>query len=93
MLKRILIGALVVVVLGVAGAYGYYRAMVSGVIRYNEYDIRTEGQLQVGDLAPDLPLARVSTEGEEGESELPSKVMLSDLYREKPVVLAFGSYT
>jgi hypothetical protein len=89
--KKLLIGALVVVGLGVAGAYGYYRAMVGGLIRYNEYDIRTEGQLQVGDLAPDLSLARVRTKGE--ESAGPSHRMLSELYRDKPVVLAFGSYT
>jgi hypothetical protein len=93
MRKKILIGVAVVVLLAVAGAYGYYRAMVSGIIRYNEYDIRTEGQLQVGDLAPDLSLARVRTEGEEAAGEGPSQVALSELYRERPVVLAFGSYT
>jgi len=90
MLKKILIGVAVVAIVGAAGAYGYYRAMVAGYIRYNEYDIRTEGQLQVGDLAPDLELARVEPEAEELAA---GPVMLSDLYREKPVVLAFGSYT
>ncbi len=67
--------------------------MVAGLIRYNEYDIRTEGQLQVGDLAPDLSLARVEPEPRiDGDAGI-AEVMLSDLYREKPVVLAFGSYT
>ena len=84
MLKKILIAVGVLAVVGVLGAYGYYQAMVHAWIKYNEYDIRTEGQLQVGDLAPDLSLARVEGEG---------RVLLSDLYREKPVVLAFGSYT
>ena len=84
MIKKILIGLVVLVVLGVAGFYGYYQAMVHGWIQYNEYDIRSEGLLQVGDLAPDLELARVDGAG---------PTMLSDLYREKPVVLAFGSYT
>lgn len=84
MLKKVLIAVAVVLVLGGAALYGYYQAMVHGLVRYNEYDIRTEGQLQVGDLAPDLELAPV--DGESG-------VMLSDLYRDKPVVLAFGSYT
>ena len=84
MWKKILIGAAVLIVVGAAAVYGYYQAMMAGFIRYNEYDIRTEGQLQVGDLAPDLELARVDGEG---------ATMLSDLYRDKPVVLAFGSYT
>ncbi len=101
MLRKILIGVVVVAIIGVAGAWGYYQAMVAGYIRYNEYDIRTEGQLQVGDLAPDLELARVGPaageptagDSEVGDGDLAAPVMLSDLYREKPVVLAFGSYT
>lgn len=84
MWKKVLIGVVALLVVGAAGLYGYYQAMVNGLIRYNEYDIRTEGQLQVGDLAPDLELARVEGEG---------ATLLSELYREKPVVLAFGSYT
>lgn len=84
MIRKIVIGALMLaVVLGV-GAFAYYQAMVHAWIRYNEFDIRTEGQLRVGDLAPDLTLAQV------GGSE---RVLLSELYRERPVVLAFGSYT
>jgi hypothetical protein len=84
MAKKILIGAVVLLLVVAVGAFAYYQAMVNAWIRYNEYDIRTEGQLQVGDLAPDLELARADGEG---------AVMLSDLYRERPVVLAFGSYT
>jgi len=66
------------------GAWGYYEAMKRAWIRYNEYDIRSEGSLAVGDLAPDLELASADASG-------PKKI--SDLYREKPLVLVFGSYT
>ena len=74
------------IVLGLAalGAWGYYEAMKRAWIRYNEYDIRSEGSLSVGDLAPDLELHSADGSG-------PKKI--SDLYREKPVVLVFGSYT
>jgi len=74
----------VVLALGVIGAWGYYEAMKRAWIRYNEFDIRTEGSLGVGDLAPDLELLSVSGAG-------PRRI--SDLYREKPLVLVFGSYT
>ena len=84
MFKKLLLAAAILAVLGFAGMRAYREAMVRGWIRYNEYDIRTEGQLRVGDLAPDLELAQVGAEG---------KILLSELYREKPVVLAFGSYT
>ena len=84
MWKKVLLGVGALLLVGAAGLYGYYQAMVHGLIRYNDYDVRTEGQLQIGDLAPDLELTRVEGEG---------STMLSDLYREKPVVLAFGSYT
>ncbi len=84
MIKKIVLGVLVLAVLVASGGYAYYQAMMRGWVKYNEYDIRTEGQLQVGDLAPELTLARVDGE---------PPVALSDLYREKPVVLAFGSYT
>ncbi len=55
-----------------------------GLIIPNQYDIRSEGTLRVGDLAPDLELARVEGEG---------RSKLSDFYRDKPLVLTFGSYT
>lgn len=84
MIKKLVIGAVVLVLVVGLGAFLYYQAMVHAWIKYNEYDIRTEGQLRVGDLAPDLELARAGGDG---------KVLLSTLYAEKPVVLAFGSYT
>ena len=73
-----------VIVIAAIGAWGYYEAMKRAWIRYNEYDIRSEGSLAVGDLAPDLELASADGSG-------PKKI--SDLYREKPLVLVFGSYT
>ncbi len=84
LIKRAIIAAVVLVALVYGGQRAYFEAVKRAWIRYNEYDIRTEGALRVGDLAPDLELAKVEGEG---------TVKLSDLYREKPVVLAFGSYT
>jgi hypothetical protein len=77
---------LAAVAIGVAalGALGYFEAMKRAWIRYNEYDIRSEGSLSVGDLAPDLELASADGSGTR---------RISDLYREKPLVLVFGSYT
>jgi hypothetical protein len=74
------------IVLGVAavGALGYYEALKRAWIRYNEFDVRSEGSLEVGDLAPDLALQAVDGSG-------PKKI--SDFYRHKPLVLIFGSYT
>jgi hypothetical protein len=76
--------ALAAIAVAAIGAWGYYEAMKRAWIRYNEYDIRSEGSLAVGDLAPDLELASADGSG-------PKKI--SDLYREKPLVLVFGSYT
>ena len=73
-----------VAAVGALGYWGYYEAMKRAWIRYNEYDIRSEGLLSVGDLAPDLELQRVDGSG---------PVRLSELYADKPVVLVFGSYT
>jgi hypothetical protein len=82
--KRWVKGLAIVLAVGALGALGYYEAMKRAWIRYNEYDIRSEGSLKVGDLAPELELASVDGSG-------PRKI--SDLYREKPLVLVFGSYT
>ena len=80
------ITALSVVIAGAAGWGGFkgYRFLAErGIIRLNEYDIRSEGILRVGDFAPDLPLAVVGG----GDTRL------SDLWADKPLVLGFGSYT
>lgn len=78
----IVVGSILIV--GSAGAWGYYYAVKRAWIRYNEWDIRSEGTLVVGDLAPDIEFT--STDGTE-------KRRLSQLFAEKPVVLVFGSYT
>jgi hypothetical protein len=67
-----------------AAGFGLYYVLVrEGVIRYNKYDRRERGTLQKGDAAPDLTLAGYATES----------VQLSELWRERPVVLVFGSCT
>ena len=81
--RTILITAGCVLLVGGLGFLGYREAMKRAWIRVNEYDIRSEGILQVGDKAPDLKLATV-----DGDT-----VMLSELHPESPLVLAFGSYT
>ena len=83
MKKWICVGAVALIVLGL-GAWGYFEAAKRAWIRINEYDIRTEGSLQVGDLAPDVELLTT----ERGETR-----RISELYAEKPLVLTFGSYT
>jgi hypothetical protein len=83
-MRRWLKVSLLVLVAVALGALGYYEALKRAWIRYNEYDIRTEGSLAVGDLAPDLELESVGGAG-------PRKI--SELYRERPLVLIFGSYT
>ena len=55
-----------------------------GLIKLGKYDIRSEGTLQVGDLAPDLELERLDGSG---------KVTFSQLHTDRPLVLLFGSYT
>jgi hypothetical protein len=46
--------------------------------------IAREGRLKVGDIAPDFSLHTVDKK---------SRIRLSSLRRQKPVVLVFGSYT
>ena len=77
---------LVIIVAVSAGAFFLARreAMKRGYVKIGKYDIRSEGILQVGDLAPDLELERLDGSG---------KVKFSELHTEKPLVLMFGSYT
>ena len=70
-------------VVGVAGFYGYYQLVKAGILRYNKYDRREKGALKVGDQAPDLALPLYAG----------GEVKLSELWRERPVVLVFGSCT
>jgi hypothetical protein len=81
--RKALLAAGAVAGLAVVGFGGYYLLVREGILRYNKYDRRERGTLKVGDAAPDLTLA-----GYDG-----STVRLSELWREKPVVLVFGSCT
>jgi hypothetical protein len=69
--------------LAAAGFAGWYVLVREGILRYNKYDRRERGALQAGDAAPDLSLAAYDG----------STVRLSELWRERPVVLVFGSCT
>ena len=55
-----------------------------GIIKLGKYDIRSEGLLQVGDVAPDLELERLDGSG---------RVKFPQLHSDRPLVLLFGSYT
>src|SRR4029450_10801105 len=72
-----------VVVVGAGGFFGWMELVKAGILRYNKYDRRERGSLRVGAPAPDLTLPRY----EGGE------LKLSELWRERPVVLVFGSCT
>jgi hypothetical protein len=74
-------GAIVVVV-GL-GLLTYLQLVEGAWIRYNEWDRRERGSLRVGQQAPDLELPLL-----DGGS-----VRLSELWRERPVFLVFGSCT
>jgi hypothetical protein len=65
------------------GFYGYMKLVEGAWIRYNKWDRRERGTLTTGHQAPDLELLRL-----EGGS-----VRLSELWRERPVFLVFGSCT
>jgi hypothetical protein len=82
--RRWLRVTLIVLGIAAAGALGYYEALKRAWIRYNEFDVRSEGSLEVGDLAPDLELQAADGSGLK---------KISDFYRDKPLVLVFGSYT
>ena len=79
------IGALLAGLFALAlGGWGFMEASKRAWIHINEYDIRTEGSLRVGDLAPDVELLTTDGDG-------PRRI--SELYADKPLVLTFGSYT
>lgn len=84
MRRKWIIAFVCIALAGAAGFWGYYKALELNLIRYNRYDIRSEGVLQVGDLAPDLELASADGSGSRH---------LSDFWGHKSLVLVFGSYT
>ena len=69
--------------LGGLGFLGYMELVKGAWIRYNKWDRRERGTLKVGEQAPDLELPLL------GEGT----VRFSELWRDKPVVLVFGSCT
>ena len=85
MKARTIITAVVIVAVS-SGAFLLARreGQKRGLIKLGKYDIRSEGTLQVGDLAPDLELERLDGSG---------RVKFSQLHSDRPLVLLFGSYT
>jgi hypothetical protein len=81
--RRGLAWSAAIVAVGGLGALAYWEALKAGWIRYNRWDRRERGSLQVGHLAPDLELPLL-----EG-----GNVRLAELWRERPVLLVFGSCT
>ena len=78
-MKKILIGLAVGLIVGMVVVWGLGRTGMGGFS--SEY---SEGQLHVGDLAPDLELQRLDASG---------TAKFSNFYQEKPLVLVLGSYT
>lgn len=81
--RTILIAAAALVAVGAAGYGAWMLAVRQAWIRYNKYDRREEGTIRVGDYAPNLALA-----GYDGAA-----VRLASLWKDKPLVLVFGSCT
>ena len=71
--------------LGVAGLgfLGYMKLVEGAYIPYNKWDRRERGALRAGQQAPDLELPLLDA----------GTVRLSELWRERPVFLVFGSCT
>ena len=83
MRRKVLVALAVVVAVGVAGFFTWYQLVKAGVLRYNKYDRREKGTLQVGNVAPDLTLTMYDG----------SAVRLSEMWKTRPVFLVFGSCT
>jgi hypothetical protein len=75
-------GAGIVAVVGF-GFLAYMKLVEGAWIPYNKWDHRERGALRAGEPAPDLELPLL------GEGT----VRLSELWRERPVFLVFGSCT
>jgi hypothetical protein len=65
------------------GFLGYMKLLEGAWIRYNQWDRRERGALRAGQPAPDLELPLL----DQGSTRL------SELWRERPVFLVFGSCT
>jgi len=74
----------IVVLVGIVGAFVAWRIGPRNIIGMIRYDQRKEGALKPGDAAPDVAL--VSLDGK-------TPVRVSEQVGGKPLVLVFGSYT
>lgn len=83
MVKKLLIGAAALLVLGGGGFFGYMQLVKGGYLRYNKYDRRERGSLQKGGPAVDVALTMYDG----------SPQRLSWLWERKPLFLVFGSCT
>lgn len=81
--KMLWVGAVLGIALLAAAGWMVYRIGPRNVIGMLRYDQREEGDLKVGDPAPDVVLAALDG----------GDVRLRDRIGGKPVVLIFGSYT
>ena len=82
MLKKTLLTLALLILAAVA--YAAYSIGPRNIIGMLRYDQRREGDLKVGDKAPDVVLKAL-----DGVTD----VRLLDTMRGKPLVLIFGSYT
>jgi hypothetical protein len=69
--------------LAMGGFFAYMELVKAGVLKYNKYDRRERGSLQVGAQAPDLELV-----GYDG-----NPVRLATFWTDRPLFLVFGSCT
>lgn len=81
-LKKIAAAIVALAAVTAVGFYAYMELVKAGILKYNKYDRRTQGNLKVGSPVPDLTLALYDG----------STVQLSSLWK-KPVMLVFGSCT
>lgn len=81
MWKKIVLGALALVL--AAAGFMVYQIGPRNVIGMIRYDQRRDGDLKVGDRAPDVPLVAL-----DGRGRVPIVAG-----RTKPVILIFGSFT
>jgi hypothetical protein len=78
-----LIGTAALAAVAGIGFLGYMKLVEGAWIPYNKWDHRVRGRLAVGQQAPDLELPLLDQ----------GTVHLAELWRERPVVLVFGSCT